>query len=192
MPFACPPPPPGPPAPIFGNGATHTAHAAGDGRGLLLQSIRQGTALKKTVTNDRSTPMIGKVSNVPYSNNNNNRSSSSPRNNNNNRAGASDMSRNGLGGLFAGGVPKLKPTGRGYSTNTASHTLPRNYGLDAKANLSSSQNGLRSRVHIPSTSSGHVHGQHWGTSKRHNATLNRPGFKFNEAPVPQRVHQIRY
>jgi len=61
MPFPCPPPPPGPPAPIFGNGATHTAHAAGDGRGLLLQSIRQGTALKKTVTNDRSTPMIGKL-----------------------------------------------------------------------------------------------------------------------------------
>ena len=40
-------------------------------------------------------------------------------------------------------------------------------------------------MHIPSTSSGHVHGQHWGTSKRNNSTLNRPGFKFHEAPVPQ-------
>jgi len=182
MPLPCPPPPPGPPAPIFGNGATHTAHAAGDDRGLLLQSIRQGTTLKKTVTNDRSAPVAGKVNNASYGNNNNSSSSSSPRNNNNNHAGASDMSRNGLGGLFAGGVPKLKPTGRGYSN---SQTLPRSHGLDAKANLSSSQNGLRSKAHIPSASSGHVQGQHWDTSKRNNSTLNRPGFKFNEAPVPQ-------
>jgi hypothetical protein len=55
---------------------------------------------------------IGKVSSVSNSNNNNS-NSSSPRNNN--YGGASDMSRNGLGGLFAGGMPKLKPTGRGYS-----------------------------------------------------------------------------
>lgn len=61
MPFPPPPPPPGPPTPIFRNGAAQTVHAAGDSRGLLMQSIRQGTALKKTVTNDRSSPMIGKL-----------------------------------------------------------------------------------------------------------------------------------
>lgn len=58
--------------------------------------------------------LLGKESNVSYSNNNNS-NSSSPRNNNNNHAGASNISRNGLGRLFAGGMPKLKPTGRGYS-----------------------------------------------------------------------------
>jgi len=61
MPFPPPPPPPGPPTPVFGNGTAHTVHAAGDGRGLLMQSIRQGATLKKTVTNDRSAPVIGKL-----------------------------------------------------------------------------------------------------------------------------------
>lgn len=61
MPFPPPPPPPGPATPIFGNGPAQTVHSAGDGRGLLMQSIRQGTALKKTVTNDRSSPLIGKL-----------------------------------------------------------------------------------------------------------------------------------
>jgi hypothetical protein len=61
MPFPPPPPPPGPPTPIFGNGAAQNVHAVGDGRGLLLQSIRQGTTLKRTVTNDRSSPLIGNL-----------------------------------------------------------------------------------------------------------------------------------
>jgi len=61
MPFPPPPPPPGPPTPVFGNEVAQTVYAAGDGRSLLMQSIRQGAALKKTVTNDRSLPMIGKL-----------------------------------------------------------------------------------------------------------------------------------
>lgn len=55
---------------------------------------------------------VGQVSSVS---NSNNKSSSSSNPRSNNYGGASDMSRNGLGGLFAGGMPKLKPTGRGYS-----------------------------------------------------------------------------
>jgi hypothetical protein len=59
MPFLPPPPPPGPPAPTFGSAAPQTV-SDGESRNLLLQSIRQGTALKKTVTNDRSLPIVGK------------------------------------------------------------------------------------------------------------------------------------
>lgn len=59
MPFPPPPPPPGPPAPTFGRAAPQTIGSDGESRNLLLQSIRQGTALKKAITNDRSSPVIG-------------------------------------------------------------------------------------------------------------------------------------
>lgn len=54
-----PPPPPAPPAfdlkPPIGGGASDP-----NGRNLLLQSIRQGTKLKKTsIVNDRSSPQVG-------------------------------------------------------------------------------------------------------------------------------------
>lgn len=51
--------PPPPPPPTF-----NIANAAGgdQGRGLLLQSIRAGKSLKKTVTVDKSAPCInGKI-----------------------------------------------------------------------------------------------------------------------------------
>lgn len=57
MPFPPPPPPPGPPPPpTFLAAPSPTPSVDSQGRNLLLQSIRQGTALKKTVTVDRSTP----------------------------------------------------------------------------------------------------------------------------------------
>lgn len=52
-----PPPPPGPPPPPTFVPANQLASAP-EGRNLLLQSIRQGTTLKKTVTNDKSAPVI--------------------------------------------------------------------------------------------------------------------------------------
>jgi hypothetical protein len=60
MPFPPPPPPPGPPAPTFGSAGPQTSRSDAEGRNVLLQSIRQGTTLKKTITNDRSAPVIGK------------------------------------------------------------------------------------------------------------------------------------
>lgn len=47
------PPPPPPPSFNLGGGS------ADQGRGALLQSIRAGKPLKKTVTNDKSAPAIG-------------------------------------------------------------------------------------------------------------------------------------
>lgn len=65
MPAPPPPPPPGPPPPPSFGGATSKSGGA-DGRGLLLQSIRQGTTLKKTVTSDRSAPHISGRKSVVY------------------------------------------------------------------------------------------------------------------------------
>lgn len=50
--MSVPPPPPPPQA------GTSAGLPVGDNRGLLLQSIRAGKTLKKTVTVDKSTPAI--------------------------------------------------------------------------------------------------------------------------------------
>ncbi|XP_078041361.1 uncharacterized protein LOC144472287 isoform X2 [Augochlora pura] len=99
------PPPPPPPALVA------SSSSPGDqDRNLLLQSIRAGKALKKTVTVDKSGPAIsGKVKNEPR--NLNNREA----NNSNTISGSISNSNNGgptgLGGLFSSGMPKLKPIG---------------------------------------------------------------------------------
>ncbi|KAM0728951.1 hypothetical protein ACS0PU_004305 [Formica fusca] len=103
------PPPPPPPQ------GTASGPPVGDNRNLLLQSIRAGKTLKKTVTVDKSAPAIaGKVKGE----------SISPSLNSNSRTNSSNAAISGsnggpmsLGGLFAGGMPKLKPTGlRGNMT----------------------------------------------------------------------------
>ncbi|XP_076652194.1 uncharacterized protein LOC143358726 [Halictus rubicundus] len=102
------PAPPPPPPPAF------NASSSGSGdqdRSMLLQSIRAGKTLKKTVTVDKSGPAIsGKVKSE--SRNLNNRET----NNSNTIIGSSIGNSNnggptGLGGLFSSGMPKLKPTG---------------------------------------------------------------------------------
>ncbi|XP_071445968.1 WAS/WASL-interacting protein family member 2-like isoform X2 [Hetaerina americana] len=115
MPFPPPPPPPGPPpTPSFGLNAKECSKSSGgdlQGRDLLLQSIRQGARLKKAVTNDRSSPLISGKSNTATPST----SSRTTANSGNNEVKSNGVPGGGLGGLFAGGMPKLKPTGRGIS-----------------------------------------------------------------------------
>ncbi|XP_048507969.1 WAS/WASL-interacting protein family member 1-like isoform X2 [Athalia rosae] len=100
------PGPPPPPPPMMG---LPSNNSGGDqGRNMLLDSIRAGKTLKKTVTVDKSGPAIaGRVKGETSRTNSNNNSSSNGSSVNNNI----NTGKAVLGGLFAGGMPKLKPTG---------------------------------------------------------------------------------
>ncbi|XP_026720397.1 WAS/WASL-interacting protein family member 2 [Athene cunicularia] len=94
-----PPPPPGPPPPpTFSQANTEPPKLSREeqrGRGALLQDICKGTKLKKvTQINDRSAPILEK-----------------PKGSSGGSYGSSSAAIQPKGGLFQGGVPKLRPVG---------------------------------------------------------------------------------
>ncbi|XP_009322543.1 PREDICTED: WAS/WASL-interacting protein family member 2, partial [Pygoscelis adeliae] len=94
-----PPPPPGPPPPpTFSQANTEPPKLSREeqrGRGALLQDICKGTKLKKvTQINDRSAPILEK-----------------PKGSSGGSYSSSSAVIQPKGGLFQGGVPKLRPVG---------------------------------------------------------------------------------
>lgn len=61
MPPPPPPPPNAPPPPAVQSGPVKPP-SGGKSRGALLSDIHKGARLKKTVTNDRSAPVVGSKS----------------------------------------------------------------------------------------------------------------------------------
>lgn len=96
------PPPPPPPPPLPSNSLeTNRPEKMGADRSALLQEIRLGTRLKKTVTNDKSGPIIG------------------------NHSSGGSVSAKGnrhptmqLGNLFSEGVPKLRHVSNKFGGTT--------------------------------------------------------------------------
>ena len=121
-----PPPPPGPPAPpppgpARPSGPAFKPSKGGGDRGDLLKSIQKGAKLKKVETNDRSSPILGNNKNTNSGGGGGgqgNRGVAQNQGGGGQEGGGAPGPLPGIGGLFAGGMPKLKSRG-GVQTGRA-------------------------------------------------------------------------
>ena len=104
------PPPPPPPSGTKA-ASSLSSRRSGPDRGALFKSIQQGARLKKTVTNDRSAPIIGgsKSSNTGVGG-----TTSIGSGGGSHPPGPAAMA--GFGNIFANGIPTLKKTSNGVKT----------------------------------------------------------------------------
>ncbi|CAD5221793.1 unnamed protein product [Bursaphelenchus xylophilus] len=114
-----PPPPPPPPPPSLGPkpvSKPSSAPSATAGRSALLSDIQKGTRLKKTVTNDRSAPIVG------------GKTANAQREEPANPSGGNDvkpkMATAGLGALFANGVPRRPSEAKAMKAAVTSAPTP--------------------------------------------------------------------
>ncbi|KAK5645548.1 hypothetical protein RI129_006848 [Pyrocoelia pectoralis] len=137
-----PPPPPAAPPPMCPAPPAFnplSSKSSGDSRNALLQSIRQGAKLKKAETNDRSAPIVA-ANKSPNSNKSSLSLGNSPSSN------CSPMTNGmGLGGLFAGGMPKLRPTGL-QNSDKKSNLSSKSPGSDTQRNFSNVQSEVQSAL----------------------------------------------
>ncbi|KAJ3311685.1 hypothetical protein HDV04_003830 [Boothiomyces sp. JEL0838] len=164
-----PPPPAPPPAPMVSSAPPAAQPSA------LLKSIQKGTKLKKVETNDRSTPVVdaGKGNSVrptPSPMSLPGRTSQSSRND----APAAPQ----LGGLFAGGMPKLKSTGNSISHDNSHKDAPPPVARNRAPSFNQPANPVPSfnaRPNVPVPAS------------RPNPTPHTPAFKPTPSPPQPRV-----
>ncbi|KAK7139421.1 hypothetical protein R3I93_016530 [Phoxinus phoxinus] len=190
MPTPPPPPPGGPPPPPTLSQANTTPpklnRDEAKGRGALLSEICKGSKLKKVgVVSDRSAPMIenpkgssGSVSS----------------------GGGSSAPVQPVGGLFQGGVPKLRPVGDGSASRSVLHppstrsAAPRPPGSHDDPDGSSQQaspteSGRSQRPSLPDLSHSPVGGSSPSTGMKHSSSAPPPpppmSRRGNAPPAPQ-------